>query len=532
MSAEPTTFDPSRYLTQISGRDYLEVKWRLLWLRTLHPDAVIETELVRDDGATALFRARVSIPGGGSATGWGSESYQDFGDYVEKAECVPLRSEILTREGFKSFDAVRVGEDVLAYDVETDQTVWTPLQQVSVFPRGHVVALENSAGWRIECTDDHSWAIQRHTYAQMQPTKVRELRQARRLKTSDSIILAAPAPGGDHPLTPPEAAILGWLVTDGHIKGDGRGMIAQAKLQHVAAIRELVGTMAKEYTIPAGVRTFPTGKTYQTRESYQWHIPTSVLRPLLTKAGITTLDDLPKLVTQLSTEARAAMLDAFMAAEGDVRGNFAQKAGPVLDAFQILATLEGKALAPRRRASFGGIFVQRLKKRRHLCVSEVTMTEVGDLPVWCPTTAYGTWVMRQDGLVTITGNTKALGRALAALGYGTQFCQDFDFGAAERGRVVDSPVDISRVRGHGRPGAEQAGAGAARAARGGDPATARQVKAIYAIGRAGHLADADIVRRSQEQYGCPPEQLDRRDASNFIDWLKQEMAAGATPTSA
>jgi hypothetical protein len=214
MSAEPTTFDPSRYLTQISGRDYLEVKWRLLWLRTLHPDAVIETELVRDDGATALFRARVSVPGGGSATGWGSESYQDFGDYVEKAE------------------------------------------------------------------------------------------------------------------------------------------------------------------------------------------------------------------------------------------------------------------------------------------------------------------------------TKALGRALAALGYGTQFCQDFDFGAAERGRIVDSPVDISRVRGHGRPGAEQAGAGAARAARGGDPATERQVKAIYAIGRAGRLADADIVKRSQEQYGRPPEQLDRRDASNFIDWLKQEMAAGATPTSA
>jgi hypothetical protein len=206
MSAEPITFDPSRYLSQISGRDYLEVKWRLLWLRTVHPDAAIETELVRDDGANALFRARVTLPSGGSSTGWGSESYQDFGDYVEKAE------------------------------------------------------------------------------------------------------------------------------------------------------------------------------------------------------------------------------------------------------------------------------------------------------------------------------TKALGRALAALGYGTQFCQDFDFGAAERGRVVDSPVDIGRVRG--------ANAHGPRTARAADPATERQVKAIYAIGRAGHLSDAEIAQRAQEQYGCSPEQLERRDASNFIDALKQEMAGGATQTSA
>ena len=90
MSAEPTLFEPSRYLTQISGRDYLEVKWRLLWLRTLHPDALIETELVRDDGATALFKARVTLPSGGVSTGWGSETYQDFHDYVEKAETKSL----------------------------------------------------------------------------------------------------------------------------------------------------------------------------------------------------------------------------------------------------------------------------------------------------------------------------------------------------------------------------------------------------------------------------------------------------------
>ncbi len=84
------SFDPSRYLRKLGGRDYLEVKWRLLWLRTEHPEAVMETEMVRLDDNFALFKARVAIPDGGEATGWGSETRQDFFDYIEKAETKAL----------------------------------------------------------------------------------------------------------------------------------------------------------------------------------------------------------------------------------------------------------------------------------------------------------------------------------------------------------------------------------------------------------------------------------------------------------
>jgi len=83
---EGKQFDPSRYLTKIGPADYLEVKWRLLWLRTEHPDAEIETELVAHGDDFAVFRARVSVPGRGAATGHGSESRADFREYLEKAE--------------------------------------------------------------------------------------------------------------------------------------------------------------------------------------------------------------------------------------------------------------------------------------------------------------------------------------------------------------------------------------------------------------------------------------------------------------
>jgi hypothetical protein len=88
--SEQTTFDPSKYLTKVGGADYLEVKWRLVWLRQRHPDAAVETELVAHDGDNAIFKAMVTVPGGGSATGWGSESVSDFRDYIEKAETKAL----------------------------------------------------------------------------------------------------------------------------------------------------------------------------------------------------------------------------------------------------------------------------------------------------------------------------------------------------------------------------------------------------------------------------------------------------------
>ena len=92
-------FDPSRYLRQSRGRDggtdYLGVKWRLVWLRSEHPDAQISTVHVTITSDMAIFKALVAIPGGGSATGYGSESVKDFGDFIEKAETKALGRALL-----------------------------------------------------------------------------------------------------------------------------------------------------------------------------------------------------------------------------------------------------------------------------------------------------------------------------------------------------------------------------------------------------------------------------------------------------
>jgi hypothetical protein len=94
-------FDPQRHIRRISGRggggEYLDVKWRLVWFRDVFPLGSIATECLYHDADRAFFKATIrtnAIKDGetlvvdlpGSATGHGSETKQDFPDYVEKAE--------------------------------------------------------------------------------------------------------------------------------------------------------------------------------------------------------------------------------------------------------------------------------------------------------------------------------------------------------------------------------------------------------------------------------------------------------------
>ena len=131
-------FDPTRYLSKLSRRqktadgawktielDYMEVKWRLFWLRTEHPDAHIDTELhtLDLDRQFALFKATVSIPDRGSATGWGSETADDWRDFVEKSETKAI-GRALAALGF----GTQFTEDH-AFDPTAEKVVDAPVQR-------------------------------------------------------------------------------------------------------------------------------------------------------------------------------------------------------------------------------------------------------------------------------------------------------------------------------------------------------------------------------------------------------------------
>jgi len=74
-------------LLDLRGKDYLEVKYRLVWFREDHPDWSIETNFLLSTDQSALAKATVRDEDGRViATSHKSEKLSDFPDFMEKAE--------------------------------------------------------------------------------------------------------------------------------------------------------------------------------------------------------------------------------------------------------------------------------------------------------------------------------------------------------------------------------------------------------------------------------------------------------------
>jgi hypothetical protein len=74
-------------LLNLRGKEYLEVKYRLVWFREDHPDWSIETELVNVTDVSAYAKATIRDEKGRIiATSHKFESIQGFPDFIEKAE--------------------------------------------------------------------------------------------------------------------------------------------------------------------------------------------------------------------------------------------------------------------------------------------------------------------------------------------------------------------------------------------------------------------------------------------------------------
>lgn len=74
-------------ILNLRGKEYLEVKYRLVWFREEHPDYSIETEVAFRTEKSATMKAVIKDNTGRIlATGHKTEDTAGFGDFMEKAE--------------------------------------------------------------------------------------------------------------------------------------------------------------------------------------------------------------------------------------------------------------------------------------------------------------------------------------------------------------------------------------------------------------------------------------------------------------
>lgn len=102
--------------------------------------------------------------------------------------CVPMTAKALTREGWKGFNELKVGEEVLGYNSETGKKEWTVLEGL--------VKYENSLTYELKwkthqfrATGDHRWFVQQRGVGNKYQDKVLTTSQ---LNTGTKVIVNAP----------------------------------------------------------------------------------------------------------------------------------------------------------------------------------------------------------------------------------------------------------------------------------------------------------------------------------------------------
>lgn len=322
-----------------------------------------------------------------------------MGDY-----CMPLQAEILTKNGFKHVSQLSIGEIVLAY--ADGKLKWTPLEGIYQSPSLPMIELK-SKSFYAKCSLNHTWFTtdnhtkRHHSEIIKKPTS--------ELKKHHRIIITAPLEDAqaEIKLSIEEAALLGWIVTDGYIrtKPTLNVGIAQSKEPFRTYLRTRFGHwFTKEYIQDAEKGLL---------ERSNFNFKTTKARLLFAKCKTRPEDiktELPYIVTRISAKARMSMLEAMVQAEGWMerdKWHFSQKDNPILEAFQILSTLCGFRLglpSPNKEGVMQLSFIRQFP----VDVANLKITNLSPEPAWCPKTKYGSWVMRLNGQIAITGNSECI----------------------------------------------------------------------------------------------------------------------------
>lgn len=343
------------------------------------------------------------------ATLWLHKAYPDYTnanamDAIMKQVypfwCMPEYATILTRDGWKHYTDLRIGEEVLTLNQDTMSTNWEPVQKIESFDFDDDLMVIPAKGKDIEFTPNHRWLV-------VDKLTGKNIKIKRGFELTDGYDVIPRSLNHNFPtesvLNARDSAILGWCCTDGYINRSAghkpRMVIYQNEKKFLSEIEALCD---KE-----GVVRKPTGYTPEGDFSNY----TVGVRQLDADRILSVCPEwgcLPQLVTKLNKESAQAMWDAMFKAEGNVFNSrnelfrsWKQNPGYVSEAFQLLSVMLGYAI------TVNGSRINLLQNSKPYSGKECRRitTKHYKGKVWCPVTPSGTWFVNCNGSVIPTGNT-------------------------------------------------------------------------------------------------------------------------------
>lgn len=109
-------------------------------------------------------------------------------------QCVPLDTQILTRDGWRTYETVSIGQEVLTYNPAIGQKEWQPLLDKVHYSSAPVWEVKNNWGFCVRATDEHRWFVRQRTWRGRywgKPYMMDEVRVTGEINTESNIITNA-----------------------------------------------------------------------------------------------------------------------------------------------------------------------------------------------------------------------------------------------------------------------------------------------------------------------------------------------------
>jgi hypothetical protein len=356
--------------------------------------------------------------------------------------CVDEETEIMTRNGWKRYNEIAVGDTVLTLDHTTGFSEWQPLQAVNVFPheRRDVLLMDGCTHSSLT-TLDHRWPIIAGRVGRY--AVKRTWTTSSNLKHGQKIQRAAPCDNLPDASQFPDALVevVAWVWTEGHIDSGSTVRIYQSHVEHPHHCRAIRKALTSLYG-PAyegdmrSLRTAlkrsrsgevkPPTSAWKETKNEDNGVTSFFLNAAASKMVLEVMDDdkvvFPTFVSSLTERQLELFVDRSMEGDGtrmksNGQGIFSQRNLRRNRIFEMACALLGiatntTAVPDKRPGKEGKVqYYTCMLKRGHITprassgYGQFTMKVVKhDGIVWCPTTPNSTWLARRRGTVFYTGN--------------------------------------------------------------------------------------------------------------------------------
>lgn len=337
--------------------------------------------------------------------------------------CLDYKTEALTQRGWVPGFSLRADDVLLTKNPTTLELEWQPLLDLRLFPdyEGDLVEIK-SRSFNVVTTPEHRWLVTTNR------GHVRE-------KTSETLVVAEKihrtgcfrAPESSR-LTPDEAELLGWFVTDGFIRRPSPG--STTKRLRVFLVQSPKANREKCDRIQALLERLAPGEfgRYQySEEKCNWYVGKRLTDLLVSLCPDRTLR--VENLVGLDREALRRLQESMVLGDGSCQDRNGWTTRQVLatgraeqaSAFQALLVLNGFASNSTNRDMSGYKpqsdklknvprmttcwYVSKSERKFYRVDSKHIRRYRAKVPVWCPVVANTFFVARRLGQVFITGNT-------------------------------------------------------------------------------------------------------------------------------